>query len=98
MTPLTLRKSFVTHLIETGQPDHVLESAAVAMDHSRDMQRSTYNKLSRSDMSAAALNVSEALAFADDEDVTGNAGSSSDSNDGDAAGGNNALLLLQDYN
>jgi|GEM_PF-801618 len=44
VTPHILRTMFITHLYEQKVPGHILDSAALAMHHSRRMQAKSYNK------------------------------------------------------
>lgn len=44
VTPHILRNMFITYLYEQKVPGHVLDSAALAMHHSRRMQATSYNK------------------------------------------------------
>ena len=44
VTPHILRTMFITYLYEQKVPAHILDSAALAMHHSRRMQAQSYNK------------------------------------------------------
>lgn len=60
VTPHILRNMFITYLYEQKVPGHVLDSAALAMHHSRRMQAKSYNKQEQFDK----LSPSFALALA----------------------------------
>ncbi|MBD2055633.1 site-specific integrase [Oculatella sp. FACHB-28] len=61
-TPHILRKMFITYLYEKQVPGHVLDSAALAMHHSRHMQAQSYNRQEQSDKLRPILTLTVELA------------------------------------
>ncbi|HEY9630529.1 MAG TPA: site-specific integrase [Coleofasciculaceae cyanobacterium] len=58
MTPHILRDSFVTYLYEQNVPAHILESAALAMHHSRRIQSKVYNQQEQFDKLQSSFSLS----------------------------------------
>jgi hypothetical protein len=61
VTPHVLRNMFITYLYEQKVPGHILDSAALAMHHSRRMQAESYNKQEQFDKLSPSFAFARAL-------------------------------------